>query len=232
MEQARGKQLLSEEHFSADGMLLQAWESVKIFRPKDGEPPSGDGGHKPGGNMGCNPEVDFHGERSSNATHESTSALESRLVSKDKEREPRLCFEANVLMANREGLIVDVSLTPADGTWERDTTIEVMSRTAGRRRITVGADREYDTTHFAGQCRQLRVTLHVAHKKRSAIDDTRHESYRWTQRERKRIEEVFGWVKILAGGRKLHYCGLARNRMWTELTVAGYNLVRLVSAAA
>ena len=225
VEQAREQRLLSEEHFSVDGTLLEAWASVKSFRPKGGEPLPGDGGR--------NPEVDFHGERHSNATHESTTDQDSRLAKKGQGKEAKLCFGASVLMDNREGLIVDVRLTPADGTWERDAAIEMLSGAAGSRRITVGADRGYDTRGFVGKCRQLKVTPHVARKKHSAIDGwtTRHEGYRLSQRVRKRVEEVFGWVKTVGSGRKLPYCGLNRNRMWTELTVAGYNLVRLARLA-
>ena len=123
---------------------------MKSFRPRDEEPPLGDGGR--------NPEVDFHGERRSNATYESDTDPESRLAKKGKGKEAKLCFGANVLMDNREGLIVDVRLTPADGTWERDAAIEMLSGAVGGRRITVGADRGYDTRHFVGQCRQLGVT--------------------------------------------------------------------------
>ena len=135
------------------------------------------------------------------------------------------------------GLIVDVRLTPAEGAWERDAAIEMLAGAAGRKRITVGADRGCDTRQFVGQRREMGVTPHVARKKRSAIDGrtTRRQGCRLSQRVRKRVEEVFGWVKTVGGGRKLRYCGPVRNRMWTELAVAGYNLVwlaRLVPAAA
>ena len=134
---------------------------------------------------------------------------------------------------HREGLIVDVRLTQADETWKRDAAIDTLSGAAGRRRITVGADRGYDARGFVGQSRQLKVTPHVARKKSSAIDGrtTRDEGHRLSQRVRKRVEEVFGWVKTVGGGRKLRYCGLTRKRMWTELAVAGYNLVWLARLA-
>ena len=224
--QAREQRLLSEEHFSMDGTLLEAWASLKSFRPRDGDPPSGDG---PGEGERRNPEVDFRGERRRNETHWSTTDPESRLARKGKGKEARLCFGAHVLMDNREGLVVDVRLTPADGTGEREAALEMLGKVPGTGRITVGADRGYDARGFVDECRQMKVTPHVAQKQRSAIDGrtTRHDGYRVSQRARKWIEEVFGWVKTVAGGRKLRYCGIARNRLWAEMTMAGYNLVRL-----
>ena len=224
--QAREQGLLSEEHCSVDGTLLEAWASVQSFRPRDGDPPLGDGGR--------NPEVDFRGERRRNETHGSTTDPEARLAKKGKGKEARLCFGAHVLMDNREGLVVDVRLTPADGTSERDAALEMLAAVPGTGRITVGADRGYDARSFVQRCRNVKVTPHVAQKQRSAIDrrTTRHEGYRVSQQVRKRIEEVFGWVKTVGGGRKLRYCGVARNRLWTELTIAGYNLVRLAKLTA
>ena len=131
--------------------------------------------------------------------------------------------------------MVDVRLTPADGAGERDTAVAMLASAPGARRITVGADRGYDTRCFVRACRNLKVTPQVAQKQRSAIDGrtTRHEEYRLSQRARKRIEEVFGWVKTVGGGRKLRYRGLAlRNRLWAEMTIAGYNLVRLAKLTA
>ena len=222
VEQARKQRLLSEEHFSVDGTLLEAWASVKSFRPKDeGDPPSEGGGR--------NPEVDFRGERRRNETHQSTTDPDARLAKKGKGKEARLCFGAHVLMDNREGLVVDVRLKPANGTWERKAALEMLGSVPGSRRITVGADRGYDTRGFVAGCRKSRVTPHVSQKQRSAIDrrTTRHDGYRISQRARKRIEEVFGWVKTVGGGRKLRYCGVERNRFWMEMTTASYNLVRL-----
>ena len=219
--QAREQRLLSEEHFSVDGTLLEAWASVKSFRPRDEDEPPSDGGR--------NPEVDFRGERRSNDTHRSTTDPEARLARKGKGKEAKLCFGAHVLMDNREGLVVDVRLTPVEGASERDAALEMLEAVPGAGRITVGADRGYDTRGFVRGCRKSRVTPHVAQKQRSAIDrrTTRHEGYRLSQRARKRVEEVFGWVKTVGGGRKLRYCGLERNRFWMELTTASYNLVRL-----
>ena len=224
--QAREQRLLSEEHFSVDGTLLEAWASVKSFRPRDEDEPPSEGG-------GRNPEVDFRGERRSNETHRSTTDPDARLAKKGKGKEAKLCFGAHVLMDNREGLVVDVRLTPADGVSERQAALAMLAAVPGVARITVAADRGYDTRGFVEECRSLKVTPHVAQKQRSAIDrrTTRHEGYRFSQRVRKRVEEVFGWVKTVGGGRKLRYCGVAGNRFWMEMTTAGYNLVRLAKLA-
>ncbi len=222
VEQARRQRLLSEDHFSVDGTLLEAWASVKSFRPKDEDEPMDEGG-------GRNPEVDFWGERRRNDTHRSTTDPDARLARKGKGKEAKLCFGAHVLMDNQEGLVVDVRLTPADGASERSAALQMLEAVPGAGRITVGADRGYDTQGFVRECRKSRVTPHVAQKQRSAIDrrTTRHEGYRISQRIRKRVEEVFGWVKTVGGGRKLRYCGVDRNRFWMEMTTASYNLVRL-----
>ena len=156
--QAKEQRLLSEEHFSVDGTLLEAWASVKSFRPRDGDLPS-EGGRR-------NPEVDFHGERRSNETHRSTTDPEARLTRKGKGKEAWLCFSAHVLMDNREGLVVDVWLTPANGAGERDAALEMLASVPRTGRIAVGADRGYDTRGFVRECRKLRVTPHVARKQR------------------------------------------------------------------
>ena len=225
--QARQQRLLSEEHFSVDGTLLEAWASLKSFRPRDDDSPPPVGG-------GRNPTVDFRGERRRNETHRSTTDPEARLARKGKGKEARLCFGAHVLMDNREGLVVDVRLKLADGAGEREAALEMLASAPGTGRITVGADRGYDTRGFVQGCRNMLVTPHVAQKQGSAIDrrTTRHEGYRLSQRTRRRIEEVFGWVKTVGGGRKLRYGGLARNRLWAEMTIAGYNLVRLAKLTA
>ena len=216
-----------------DVTLPEAWASVKSLRPRDADPPSGhrfgDGSGERGGH---NREVDFRGERRRNETHRSTTDPDARLAMKGKEA--RLCFGAHVLMDNREGLVVDVRLTPADGAREREAVLEMLASALGTRRITVGADRGYDNRSFVQGCRKMRVVPHVAQKQRTAIDGriTRHDGYRVSQRARKRVEEVFGWVKTVGGGRKLRYCGIARNRLWAEMTIAGYNLVRLAKLTA
>ena len=182
--------------------------------------------------------MDFRGQRRRNETHvstpESTKNPEARLAKKGPGKAARRCFEGHVLMDNRQGLVVDVMLTPAGGTSERDAAIVMLGAVPGAGRITVGADRGYDTREFIRRCRHLKVTPRVAQKQHSAIDGrtTRHEGYRVSQRGRKRVEEVFGWIKTVAGGRKLRYRGVDRNRMWAELTVAGYNLVRLAKLTA
>ena len=190
--QARQQRLLSEEHFSVDGTLLEAWASLKSFRPRDDDSPPPVGG-------GRNPTVDFRGERRRNETHRSTTDPEARLARKGKGKEARLCFGAHVLMDNREGLVVDVRLKLADGAGEREAALEMLASAPGTGRITVGADRGYDTRGFVQGCRNMLVTPHVAQKQGSAIDrrTTRHEGYRLSQRTRRRIEEVFGWVKTV-----------------------------------
>ena len=175
--------------------------------------------------------MDFRGQRRRNETYvstpESTKNPEARLAKKGPGKAARLCFEGHVLMDNRQGLVVDVMLTPAVGTSERYAAIVMLG-------AVPGADRGYDTREFIRRCRTLKVTPRVAQKQHSAIDGrtTRHEGYRVSQRVRKRVEEVFGWIKMVAGGRKLRYRGVDRNQMWAELTVAGYNLVRLAKLAA
>ena len=224
---------------SATG-IDEAWASLKSFRPRDGDPRSGDGtgDHFRADGGGRNPEVDFRGQRRRNETHvstpESTKNPEAHLAKKGPGKAARLCFEGHVLMDNRQGLVVDVMLTPAGGTSERDAAIVMLGAVPGAGRITVGADRGYDTREFIRRCRTLKVMPRVAQKQHSAIDGrtTRHEGYRISQRVRKRVEEVFGWIKTVAGGRKLRYRGVDRNRMWAELTVAGYNLVRLAKLTA
>ena len=222
VEEARQRKLLSEEHFTVDGTLLEAWASMKSFRSKDA-------GENPPGDAGRNPEVDFRGEHRANETHASTADPEARLARKGPGREARLCFAGHVLMENRNGLVVDVQITQATGTAERDTALDMLQGVPGSRRITVGADKRYDTKDFVRECRDMDITPHVAQKQRSAIDvrTTRHEGYRISQRIRKRVEEIFGWVKTVAGGRKLRYCGVELNQLWAEVTLAGYNLVRL-----
>ncbi len=222
LSEARRRRLLSDDHFTVDGTLLEAWASMKSFRPKDG---SGD----PPEDGGRNPTVDFRGERRANDTHASTTDPEAMLARKGPGREARLSFMGHVLMENRNGLAVDVAITQATGTAERDAAAGMLEVVPGRHPITVGADKNYDTRAFAQTCRQMKVTPHVAQRRRSAIDGrtTRHPSYQLSQRARKRVEEIFGWVKTVGGGRKLRYRGVARNQMWAELTVATYNLVRM-----
>jgi len=222
LEEARRRRLLSEDHFTVDGTLLEAWASLKSFRPKDGGDGTPANGEK-------NPSVDFHGEQRTNDTHQSTTDPETRLARKGRGKEARLCFTGHVLMENRNGLVVDVALTQATGTAERDTALDMLDGVSGSRRLTVGADKGYDTQDFVTRCRWMDVTPHVARRQTSKVDGrtTRHAGYQASQRIRKRVEEIFGWVKTVGGGRKLRYTGIARNRLWWELTAVAYNLLRM-----
>jgi transposase len=226
LTEARRRKLLSEDHFTVDGTLLEARASLKSFRPKDGDPDSPRGGGK-------NASVDFRGEHRTNDTHQSTTDPEARLARKGRGKEARLCFAGHVLMENRNGLVVDVSITQATGTAERDTAIKMLEGVPGRHRITVGADKNYDTDDFVITCREMNITPHVACREWSNLDQrtVRHPGYQVSQRVRKRIEEIFGWIKTVGGGRKLRYVGVARNQLWAELTVAAYNLVRMAKLA-
>lgn len=226
LAEARRRDLLSDEHFTVDGTLLDAWASIKSLRPRDG-------GGGPTESAGRNPTVDFRGEPRTNATHASTTDPEARLARKGLGREARLCFAGHVLMENRNGLVVDVALTPATGRAEREAALEMLDQTGGNHRITVGADKNYDTRAFVRECREMNITPHVARRRWSRVDrrTTRHEGYRLSQRVRKRVEEIFGWIKTVGGGRKLRYNGVARNQLWAEVTVAAYNLVRMARLA-
>jgi transposase len=231
VRQAKLRRYVSSEHFSVDGTLLEAWASHKSFKPKDGP-----GGPAAGG--GRNAEVDFHGQKRSNQTHRSTTDPEALLARKSTGTPARLCYAGHLLMENRNALIVDAELTQADGYAERATAIELLTRLPRRaRRRTVAADKGYDTRAFVAHCRELHVTPHVAPhttRRRSAIDGrtTRHPGHRTSQRTRPRIEEPFGWIKTIAGGRKLRYRGRQRNRAWFLLTTATYNLLRITALDA
>ena len=226
LDEARRRRLLSEDHFTVDGTLLEAWASLKSFRPKDG----GDGTAVTGEK---NPSVDFHGEQRTNDTHQSTTDPEARLARKGRGKEAKLCFTGHVLMENRNGLVVDVTVTQATGIAERDAALDMLEQVPGSRRVTVGADKGYDTQDFVTMCRKMNITPHVARRQWSKVDQrtTRHAGYLVSQRVRKRVEEVFGWVKTVGGGRKLRYKGVERNRLWWELTAAAYNLVRMARLA-
>lgn len=226
LAEARGRKLLSEDHFTVDGTLLEAWASLKSFRPKDGSGSVPAGGEK-------NPEVDFHGEKRTNDTHRSTTDQEAMLAKKGKGKEAKLCFMGHVLMENRNGLVVDVAITRATGTAEREAALEMLKKVPGKRRITVGGDKNYDTKDFVKSCRSMTVTPHVARRETSIVDDrtTRHSGYQVSQRIRKRVEEIFGWDKTVAGGRKLRYKGVERNGLWWELTAVAYNLLRMAKIA-
>lgn len=224
--EAERRHLLSSDHFTVDGTLLQAWASLKSVRPRE------DDDRSPPAAGGRNREVDFRGQRRSNETHVSATGAEARLARKGDGQETRLCFAGHVLMENRNGLVVDLMLTQATGSAEREAALELLGRRRRRRRITVGADKAYDTADFVAGCRQRRVTPQVAQhttNRRSRIDrrTTRHRGYVLAQRIRKRVEEIFGWVKTVGGGRKLRYIGVARNEAWATIAGAAYNLVRM-----
>lgn len=226
LEEARQRRLLSEDHFTVDGTLLESWASLKSFRPKDG----GDGTPATGEK---NPNVDYHGEQRTNDTHQSTTDPEARLARKGRGKEAKLCFAGHVLMENRNGLVVDVAITQATGTAEREAALDMLEQVPVSRRITVGADKGYDTADFVTMCRRMNITPHVARRQWSKVDGrtTRQAGYLSSQRIRKRVEEIFGWVKTVAGGRKLRYRGVERNRLWWELTAVAYNLVRMAKLA-
>jgi transposase len=219
--QARGRQLLSDEHFTVDGTLLEAWAGQKSFKRKDqGSQPPDDPG---------NPTVNFHAERRSNQTHHSTTDPDSRLFKKAKGHEAKLAYLGEVLMENRHGLVVDACVVPATGSGERDAAISLIAGLPPRR-VTVGGDKGYDTRGFVETLRQLEATPHVALKKHSRTLDrrtTRHAGYDISQRARKRIEEVFGWMKTVGNLRKLHHRGGARVNWQFLFAAAAYNLVRM-----
>jgi len=224
LARANDEALLSAAHFSVDGTLLEAWASLKSFRPKDG-PPS----KEPPGQHGRNEEVDFHGEKRSNATHASTTDPESKLAKKGKGKEARLSYTGHVLMENRNGLAVDANVTQATGTCEGEAALEMVQELSGDNRVTVGADKAYDTKDFVKQCRANNVVPHVAQKKDSAIDarTSRHDGYAVSLRRRKRIEEIFGWLKTVGCLRKTRHRGLRKVQWIFTFAVAAYNLVRM-----
>ena len=224
LNQERVKSLLSGEHFSVDGTLIEAWTSMKSFRPKDGsgEPPA----------PGRNGERDFHGEKRSNETHVSATDPDARLYRKGPGQPAKIAYLGHVLMENRHALVVDTRLTLATGTAEREAALEMVADCPGNHRITLGADKAYDVAEFVADLREYNVTPHVSQNttnRRSAIDGrtTRHPGYAVSVRVRKRIEEVFGWIKAAAGFRKTHHRGLARVGWMFTLTATAYNLVRL-----
>jgi len=236
MGEASRRGLLSDDHFTVDGTLLESWASLKSFRPRaDGEPP--DEPHDPPAASGHDTLVDFRGQKRSNATHISTTDPEARLARKGNGKEAKLCFAGHVLMENRHGLVLDALITQATGWAEREAALTMLDRRRRSGRATLAADKGYDTRDFVASCRQRQVTPHVAQntsRRRSAIDarTTRHPGYAVSQRVRKRVEEIFGWVKTIGGGRKLRYIGIARNQFWADLTVTAYNLVRMATLAA
>ncbi|UTV80066.1 IS5 family transposase (plasmid) [Acidithiobacillus sp. YTS05] len=217
VEQARNQGLLSEEHFSVDGTLLEAWASQKSFQPKDPEDRQGDGS-------------DFRGQKRSNDTHASVTDPDCRLYKKASGEASRLAYLGHVLMDNRHGLIAGEQVTKADGTAEVDAAVQLLDELGGADRITLGADKGYDRHEFVRNLRDRNVTPHVARKcKGSAIDGrtTRHVGYTISIRVRKRIESIFGWMKTVGGMRKTRFRGLDRVGLHFTLVSTAYNLVRM-----
>ena len=227
LSQPRVKRLLSSDHFPVDGTLIQAWASMKSFKPKD--PP--ESGGPPGG--GRNAPADFRGQKRSNETHQSTTDRDARLYRKGPGMEARLCFIGHGLMENRSGLIVDARLTRVSGHAERLAALDMVRHRADRPgAVTLGADRGYDAADFVEELRGINVRPHVAQNisgRRSAIDKrtTRHPGYANSQRIRKRIEEAFGWIKGVGGLRQTKLRGLAKVDWAFTFVAAAYNLVRL-----
>jgi transposase len=228
LAQPRVKRLLSSEHFSVDGTLIEAWASMKSFKPKD--EPGGDDDH---GDGGRNAPADFRGQKRSNATHASTTDPDALLYRKGPGMEAKLCFIGHGLMENRSGLIVDARLTRVSGHAERLAALDMIAPRGDRSRaITLGADKGYDAQGLVLELRELNVRPHIAQNtsgRRSAIDrrTTRHCGYAMSQRVRKRIEEAFGWIKTVAGLKKTRFRGLARVDLAFTFAAAAYNLVRL-----
>lgn len=223
-QQAEKADLLSDEHFSVDGTLLAAWASLKSFRSKDsdGTPPPTDGTR--------NPTIDFRGESRSNATHQSTTDPDARLYRKSSGHTADLVFMGHVLMENRNGLAVEACVTTATGTAEREAAPDLVAAIPGSHRITVGADKAYDTADFVADVREIRCTPHVAQKDRgTAIDGrtTRQAGYQVSLTIRKRVEEIFGWVKTIGGCRQLLHRGLPRVGWQFTFALAAYNLIRI-----
>jgi transposase len=222
---AEWQELLSDEHFTVDGTLIQAWASMKSFVKKDGSsPPPEEGGR--------NPTVDFKGEKRCNETHASTTDPDARLYKKSDGDKAQLCFIGHALMENRNGLVVDVEVTHATGTAEREAAKAMARRTIRKPGATLGGDKNYDVRDFVEALRELKVTPHVAQKaKGSAIDGrtTRHAGYRTSLKIRKRVEEIFGWSKTVGGLRQTRLRGLAKVTAQTVFTFAAYNLTRLGS---
>ena len=230
VKQAQEKNLTSDEHFTVDGTLIEAWASLKSFQGKDQKnmPPDDPG----------NPTVDFHGEKRSNETHESTTDPDARLARKGSGKEAKLSYNGNLLTENRNGLIVTTEVFQANGTAERDAALVMLEQVPGGQRVTVGGDKGYDTRDFVAECRNMNVTPHVAQNTKrsggSALDGrtTRHGGYEVSQKKRKRIEECFGWLKTIALMRKVRHRGLEKVGWVFTFAAAAYNLVRMKNLLA
>jgi transposase len=226
--QARAAHLMSHDHFTVDGTLIAAMASLKSFRRKDEKPADREPPDDPG-----NPTVNFHGETRSNETHASTTDPDARLARK-KGKESKMSYSAHALMENRNGLIVDFRIEPADGYAERRAAVEMLAdNVVGTRRITVAGDAGYDTAGFVAECRAINVTPHIAQtrdtRRRSAIDarTTRHAGYLVSQRKRKLVEEIFGWMKTIGGFRSTRFRGRRRTQLAATMVAAAYNMLRI-----
>jgi transposase len=229
VDQARSKGLTSDEHFSVDGTLLEAWASLKSFQAKDHKPTPPD---DPG-----NPTVNFRGEKRSNQTHESKTDPDALLARKGEGKESKLSYSGNLLVENRHGLIMEAEVVPATGTAERDAALGMLEQIPGTQSVTVGGDKAFDTRDFVKECRHMGIVPHVAQNDQrrggSAIDTrtTRHAGYGISQRKRKRIEECFGWLKTIALMRKVRHRGVGRVDWIFTFACAAYNLVRMRNLA-
>jgi len=228
VQQARGSGLMSDEHFTVDGTLIEAWASMKSFKCKDEDKDEDDTPDDP-----SNPTVNFHGEKRSNQTHESKTDPQAKLMRKGPGKEAKLCYSAHALMENRNGLVVDIQIDEANGTAEHTNAIEMLIGQEGCQRITVGADKAYDTRGFVEDCRQYNITPHVAQnesvRRRSAIDKrtTGPLGYAVSQRKRKLVEEIFGWFKTVGNFRRTRFKGRALTQVAAFFVAAAYNLLRI-----
>jgi transposase len=227
VNQAKKKRLLSSEHFTVDGTLIEAWAGQKSFQRKDN---GNDPLNPPPPDRGSNPTVNWHKEKRSNDTHRSTTDPLARLYKKTRGSESKLCYLGHLLTENRNGLVVNVSLTAATGTAEREAALSMAEQIpGGTKRVTLGGDKGYDVKSFVAGLREMNVTAHVAQKQHSAIDGrtTAHEGYAISQRKRKRVEEVFGWMKTVALVRKTKFRGPDKVGWMFTLAATAYNLVRM-----
>jgi transposase len=228
VEKAQASGLMSREHFTVDGTLIQAWASLKSFRRKNDDEP------RPGAGSPSNRWVDFHGEKRCNETHESKTDPEAKLMRKGKGKEAKLCFSAHALMENRNGLLVDLRVAEANGYAERKVALQMLDESLpGQRRLTLGADKNYDSRDFVRQCRDRRITPHVTQwdspHHGSAIDrrTAAHPGYTISQRIRRRVEEIFGWAKTVGQFARTRLRGIARTQYTAYLVGAAYNLLRM-----
>jgi transposase len=229
LKQAQALDLMSDEHFTVDGTLLEACAGLKSFKRVDGTeagPPDDPG----------NPTVDFHGEKRSNQTHQSTTDPDAMLAKKGAGKEAKLSYSGHVLMENRNGLVAEVEVLQANGTAERDAALVMIEKIPGDQPVTIGTDKAYDTKAFVEETRNMNATPHVAQNnngRKSAIDrrTTRHPSYAISQQKRKRVEEIFGWMKTVGGMRKLRHRGLQLVGWMFTFAASAYNLVRIRNLA-